>query len=221
VHRVQSNHDTPRGVLTFQCPPPNQVQLVAIKKLRRSVVDQQTGGHGNPYTDVAMRQQYGDNVHVLGCIEALQDDTFLYIISPYCEYGSLRDVIPLRQYDAVHEELVYAFFVQLLQVLEYLKRHGICHGDLSLDSIMVYQGQLVVADLAMSFRPPQDGQAPALVRRLSPELLELLEGVLQEQPENRWNLARVHVCQWVRNYRQRQFATTATTRRSSSSVRER
>jgi serine/threonine protein kinase len=59
------------------------------------------------------------------------------------------------------------------------------------------------------------------VLNFRPEVLELLEGVLQVDPQNRWNLAQVQGCQWVRNYCQRQFATTATTRRSSSSARER
>jgi serine/threonine protein kinase len=317
VHRVPGDLDALDSLPTFQCPSPNQVQHVAIKKLKRSVVDQylKAGGHENPYKEVSRMQHYGDNVHVLGCIEALHDDTFLYIITPYCEYGSLRDVIPWQQSHMVAEDQVCAYFVQLLQVLEYLKRHGICHRDLSPDNIMIYQGRLVVTDLAMSFRisPPQEasaphsGQAPApvLVRplggygktayvppevrrnlpfdpytcdlwssmvtvfnlltgeilfedstqqnlkfvyfvlahgcsrtpmnertaelqirhvrqlvpeaqasfqrmvhkvlQLSPEVLELLEGVLQVQPENRWNLARVQGCQWIQNYLQNQL----------------
>jgi serine/threonine protein kinase len=309
VYRVPGDLDTPDSLPTFQCPSPNQVQHVAIKKLKRAVVDQylKARGHENPYTEVSRMQQYGDNVHVLGCIEALHDDTFLYIISPYCEYGSLRDVISWEQSHMVPEDQVCAYFVQLLQVLEYLKRHGICHRDLSPDNIMIYQGRLVVADLAMSLRipPPQDGQAPTLVRplggygktafvspevrhnhpfdpytcdlwssmvtlfnlltgeilyedstqqnlkfvyfilahgcsrtpmnertaelqgrhvrqlapeaqasfqrmvckvlQLSPEVLELLEGGLQVQPQHRWNLAQVQESQWVQNFLQRQL----------------
>jgi serine/threonine protein kinase len=331
VHRVPGDLDTLHGVFTFQCPYPNQVQHVAIKRLKRSVVDQylKAGGHENPYKEVSRMQQYGDNVHVLGCIEALHDDTFLYIITPYCEYGSLLDVIPWEQSHMILEDQVCAHFVQLLQVLEYLQRHGICHRDLSLDNIMIYQGRLVVADLAMSFRiplpqeasAPHGGQAPApvLVRPLggcgqtayeppevrqnrpfdpyacdlwssmvalfksltgeilygdctlqnlkflffvlahgcsrtpmnelteelqgrhvrqlapeaqvsfqrmvhkmlqfSPEVLELLEGVLQVEPQNRWNLARVQDCQWIKNYRSKAVVTETT--RPSSSMRER
>jgi serine/threonine protein kinase len=315
IHRVEGGD--PLNLPTFQCPAPNQVQHVAVKQLARSVVDEylNAGGHENPYTEVSRAQQYGqDNLYVLGCIEALQDHEYLYIISPMCV--SLEEEIPWRQRHSFSEERAIAYFDQLLQILQFLQREGICHRDLTPGNTMIYQGRLVVSDMAMSFRippprPPQDEgigqQAPVMLVRpqgkygknaylppevrhnldpfdpyacdlwscmvtlfnlvtgellykdsfaryhtyyhfvmahgcsrrgvnrallriyflevaearrprledspvlrtahkvmlLSDELLELFGRVIQEDPQNRWNLAQVQ--EWMQNYRERQL----------------
>ena len=169
VHRVPGGTDA--SIPTFQAPTPDTVQVVAIKRLRKAVVQRylDTGGHENPYVELARMQQYGDNIHVLGCLEALQDETFLYIITPYCEIGSLVDCIPWQQRGMVLEDHARMYFEQLLENVRYLKDHGICHRDLSPDNCMVYRGRLVLTDLAMSFRVPrapvgENGQGPVMIK---------------------------------------------------------
>ena len=159
VHRVPTD-DSNSCLPTFQAPQPDTVEYVAIKRLRKSVVHDvlQRGGHENPYVEISRMQQYGDNIHVLGCIEALQDPTYLYIITPYCDYGTLFDCITWRQPAMIPEDQVRIYYRQLLQAIQYLHRHGICHRDLSPDNCMVYHGRLVLTDLAMSFRIPQPRQ---------------------------------------------------------------
>jgi serine/threonine protein kinase len=311
VTRVEDDLDARDSLPTFQYPAKNQVQYVSIKKLGRSVVAEYlaNGGQENPNNEVSRMQQYGhDNLHVVGCIEALYDATHLYIVSPRCE--SLQAMIPWGENLVFPEFRVCAYFVHLLQVLQYLQREGICHRNLSSDKMMIYQGRLVVSDLGMSFRipPPQEASAPqggpapatvlvrpfgchgereylapevrhnfpfnphacdlwssivilftwltseilyedshpenlkflyfvqaggcsrtpineltaelqdthvslltsperasfqrmvAKVKQLSPEVLELFEGVLQVNPQNRWNLDQVIGCEWIRRH---------------------
>ena len=171
VKRVQGGGQV-GSLPTFQAPTPEEVQYVAIKRLRKSVVQQylDKGGHENPYVELSRMQEYGDNIHILGCLEALQDDTFLYIITPYCDC-SLEDCIPWRQQAMIPEEQARMYFEQLLDNVRYLQRHRICHRDLSPDNCMVYQGRLVLTDLAMSFRvplptrsEPEHNRGPTLVK---------------------------------------------------------
>jgi serine/threonine protein kinase len=100
-------------------------------------------------------QTLGDNIHVLGCIEALQDECFLYIIMPYCVSGSLVEWIPWVQ-GGVSEDQAKTIFSQLLENVRYLQARSIsiCHRDLSPDNCMIYLGRVVFTDLAMSFRIP-------------------------------------------------------------------
>jgi serine/threonine protein kinase len=113
------------------------------------------GKQENPYKEIQRMQQLGDNRHVLGCIEALQDETYLYIVMPYCQEASLVEHISWRQPNVLpSEDAAQHYFWQLLENLTYLRSKSICHRDLSPDNCMIYNGRLVLTDLAMSFRIP-------------------------------------------------------------------
>jgi serine/threonine protein kinase len=153
----------------YEEPAPDAVQRVSIKKLIRQVVDKelrrQEGGlwYGeNPYKEIYRMQSVGDDIHVLACIEALQDDKYLYIISPYCERGSLADACPLKPDGPVSiEAQARDIFRQMLKDIEYLhdEHHGgICHRDIDPGNFLVNrQGRILLNDLAMSFRIPPSG----------------------------------------------------------------
>lgn len=138
----------------YQEPSPEKVEFVAIKRLNRAVVNQSLaqGKRENPYKEIHRMQTLGDNIHVLGCIEALQDETHLYIIMPYCEQESLVEWIPWKR--GFSEDQARQVFQQVLENILYLRSHGICHRDLSPDNCMIYKGRVVFTDLAMSFRIP-------------------------------------------------------------------
>jgi serine/threonine protein kinase len=138
----------------YQMPHPDTVEYVAIKRLNRKVVDHSLtqGKRENPYKEIYRMQVLGDNIHVLGCIEALQDENYLYIIMPYCEQESLVEWIPWKQ--GFPEERARQVFQQVLENIIYLRQHGVCHRDLSPDNCMIYKERVVFTDLAMSFRIP-------------------------------------------------------------------
>lgn len=147
---------TSAGFSTFFAPPPNQAFRVAIKKLNKAVVSQYLamGGHENPYKEISRMQELGDGIHVLECLEALEDDTFLYIVMPYCHEGSLLENIPW-QTGYPHQE-ARALFRNVLEDLLYLERHGIFHHDIAPDNFLFYRGRLVLFDFAMSLRIPRE-----------------------------------------------------------------
>jgi serine/threonine protein kinase len=274
----------------FQCPKPEECKLVAIKRLSKSIIREclKRGHRENPYKEIQLMQTLGDNHHVLGMVEALEDDHHLYIIMPYCERESLVEWIPWRR--GIHEDESRVIFRNILENMIYLHQRGVCHRDLSPDNCMVLNDRVVFNDLAMSIRIPRDGShvsgqggfgkpayippevclnlpfhpaacdlwgaavilfnlvtgeiawtepmpgnliyryfvlARGLARNpanertveilmeepdasplkslalkclaLSPELLDLLSGVLQTAPHERWDTQQVVNCEWVQN----------------------
>jgi serine/threonine protein kinase len=140
----------------FQETSPYTVERVTIKCFSKAVLySLQARGKlfDDPYKDILRMQSLGDNVHVLGCIEASEDDSFVYVITPYCEH-SLADLIPWQEPGAESEENARTIFSQILESIRYLYTHGVCHGNISVHNVMVYQGRVVLADLGASFRIP-------------------------------------------------------------------
>jgi len=148
--------------LIYEEPSEQKAQRVAIKRLDLGVVNMElrNGSRENPFKEIYRLQTMGDNVHVVGIIEALQcDKHYLYIITPWCEGGSLSDNIPLvpnEQYSV--EDQARILFQQILENLHYVNRvHGICHRDLKPANFLVRGGRVLIADLAMSFIMPEGG----------------------------------------------------------------
>jgi len=136
-----------------------QPQYVAIKRLNKAIVHRylELGGTENPYKEVARMEELGDNIHVLKCIEFLEDDHFLYIVTPRaCEEGTLKDAINWGDHDEIMEpERSHTIFCKILNILGYLERKNIHHRDLSPDNFLfLTPDNLVVYDLAMSQRMP-------------------------------------------------------------------
>ncbi|GKY92148.1 hypothetical protein MPSEU_000186100 [Mayamaea pseudoterrestris] len=165
-----NHHDPNWGCIQFACiyplvsnttsfRAPSEPQFVAIKQLNKAAVEKylRRGGHENPYKEIALMQEHGDNIHVLQCIEALQDESFLYIITPKaCTEGTLKDFIPWHKREVLPPERIRNIFRKILAILLYLEQHQLAHRDLSPDNFLFLSpDNLVVFDLALSDRIPQ------------------------------------------------------------------
>jgi len=145
-------------------------QYVAVKRLNKRVVQASLmlGYQENPYLEVSRMREFGDDEHVLTCTEFLQDDEFLYIITPKAmgTTPTLKEAIWSGTDELIQPERVGQIFRKILKILKYLERNGICHRDLSPDNFLNLTDQnLVVFDLAMSVRIPVDGNGqPSLIR---------------------------------------------------------
>ena len=130
--------------------------MVAIKKVSKNKVRNylERGGHENPYTAIHRMQTIGDDIHVLSCIEALEDDKYLYTIMRYCEGRSIMDLVPWHSTAGVNEQAARECIHKVSQNIHYLQSLGIVHHDLSPDNILSLDGRLVLVDLAMSLRVP-------------------------------------------------------------------
>mmetsp|Transcript_110523 Transcript_110523/g.226099 ORF Transcript_110523/g.226099 Transcript_110523/m.226099 type:complete len:393 (-) Transcript_110523:49-1227(-) len=148
--------------LIYEEPTEEEAQRVAIKRLNISIVsgELQNGSRENPYKEIFRMQTIGDHHHICSIIEALQDENYLYIITPWCDGGSLSDNIPLAPNDQYSiEEQARIIFQQILEGLDYLHReHRICHRDIKPSNFLVSgSGRVLIGDLAMSFVMPEGG----------------------------------------------------------------
>jgi serine/threonine protein kinase len=135
---------------------------VIIKRLYRDVVayELRRGSAENPMMEIFRMQEIGDDLHVLGLIEALQNQQYIYIISRFCEAGSLADHTPLYLETNLHAEGEARYiFRQMLEAANYVHNiHGICHRDIDPGNFLVTgQGRVLLNDMAMSFKIPPGG----------------------------------------------------------------
>jgi len=112
--------------------------------------------------------------NILGCLEVLQDDEYLYTVMPYCSSGDLYSVIRaqnnLRVSDnstvsshshsshSQHipdEKQARIWFKQLLDALLHFQKKGVVHRHLSLENILVESNNnLVIIDFGLALRVP-------------------------------------------------------------------
>eukprot|EP00540_Astrosyne_radiata_P014364 CAMPEP_0116836318 /NCGR_PEP_ID=MMETSP0418-20121206/8032_1 /TAXON_ID=1158023 /ORGANISM="Astrosyne radiata, Strain 13vi08-1A" /LENGTH=374 /DNA_ID=CAMNT_0004466079 /DNA_START=176 /DNA_END=1300 /DNA_ORIENTATION=- len=148
-------------------------ELCVIKVSAWAKMRQLRGRHlEDPIKEIAAMQLVGNyHPNVLGSLEVLQDDEYLYTVMPYCSGGDLfgrimgtdpsrpDSLLSDRTFDQagmqVDENQARIWFRQLLSGLFQLQRKGVCHRDISLENLMVdEEDQLKIIDLGMSLRVP-------------------------------------------------------------------
>ena len=97
----------------------------------------------DPYNDILLLQTIGDGIHVVECIEVLQNKDFLFIVTPYVQDNLSHWNVPLS------EDIARGYFRQMIDILKYLRSKGICHGNLSPDKfgIDTTTGRLILTGL--------------------------------------------------------------------------
>lgn len=90
--------------------------------------------------------------HIMIPMDFLSDDRNLYSVMPYCSGGELFDV--LEKKSRFSEPEARYWMRQLLKGLSFLKRWGVCHRDLSLENLLVQDGNVLIIDMGMCLRIP-------------------------------------------------------------------
>jgi len=86
--------------------------------------------HENPYNEVAIMREYGDNEHVIECYEALKDAQNLYVVT--LSAGAQN----LEQQNLGPDEK-RTIMKRLLENLQYMHEHQLVHRDLNLNNYIV------------------------------------------------------------------------------------
>ncbi|MGV2436221.1 MAG UNVERIFIED_CONTAM: protein kinase [Anaerolineae bacterium] len=103
--------------------------VVVIKKLSKPWIRQRGIRTENPFSEMAVAQIFGDDVHIVRMYDTLQDARYLYMVMPYMG-NDLHDSIPLNQQH--HVPLLTA----LVDTLVYLKQNRIIHRDFSPENVI-------------------------------------------------------------------------------------
>eukprot|EP00957_Ditylum_brightwellii_P065355 4958324-Ditylum_brightwellii.AAC.1 len=101
--------------------------------------------------NTAMQDSLATNVVMLR--NALTDDIFLYVVTPFFDGGDICTSLEDENTRFNEDEARY-YIDSILNGIETLQRAGICHRDLSIENIMIHEGRCVIIDLGMSLRIP-------------------------------------------------------------------
>mmetsp|Transcript_23851 Transcript_23851/g.34881 ORF Transcript_23851/g.34881 Transcript_23851/m.34881 type:complete len:433 (-) Transcript_23851:396-1694(-) len=136
-------------------------EFVVVKLVSWSKVRNMRGRHlEDPLKEVSAMQLLGDyHPHVLGVLDVLQDDQYLYSIMPYCRSGDLfgkitEEIQRNNSPGGVKESKAKHWFRQILLGLHHLQKKGVCHRDICLENIMVDKKNCMIIDMGMCLRVP-------------------------------------------------------------------
>ena len=85
--------------------------------------------------------------HIMMPLDLLTDDRHLYSVMPYCSGGELFDVLETK--NRFSEPEARFWMRQILKGLSCLKKAGVSHRDLSLENLLVHEGNVLVIDMGM------------------------------------------------------------------------
>lgn len=100
---------------------------------------------------------FGDHhPHIMHSQVALQDQKYLYNITPYCKGGDLGGVVmdQINRKSRMDEKDATHWFRQILLALHHLQLKGVCHRNISLENIVVHGDSCKLVDFALALRVP-------------------------------------------------------------------
>jgi serine/threonine protein kinase len=154
--------DSADGRQVFHSPPPEDAQFVTIKKINKEALRDylESGGQEDPYNEIALMKEMGDDIHVLKLIEALEDERYIYIVTDYHIDDSLFDNVPVGQ--GISDSTARTWFAKILEILSHLEKHNIYHSALTPDNFVFVKGRLVLVRLGLAIHidPPAQDNGP-------------------------------------------------------------
>jgi len=95
----------------------------------------------------------GPHPNVMGTLDVLQDEQYLYSFMPFCSCGELFGFV--QRDGRFSEPVARHWFGQILNGLFHLQKVGVCHRDLSLENVLVDQfTEALLIDFGMCLRVP-------------------------------------------------------------------
>eukprot|EP00561_Arcocellulus_cornucervis_P011551 CAMPEP_0185809092 /NCGR_PEP_ID=MMETSP1322-20130828/5994_1 /TAXON_ID=265543 /ORGANISM="Minutocellus polymorphus, Strain RCC2270" /LENGTH=396 /DNA_ID=CAMNT_0028505341 /DNA_START=258 /DNA_END=1448 /DNA_ORIENTATION=+ len=132
-------------------------EMAAVKIMDWNLVRDLRGRHmEDPVKEVSAMQYLctdGGSPNVLGTLDVMSDEQYLYSFMPFCSCGELFGYV---ERDGRFSEPVARFwFRQLLNGLYHLQKMGVSHRDISLENVLVDQmTKAAIIDLGMCLRVP-------------------------------------------------------------------
>eukprot|EP00501_MAST-03F_sp_TOSAG23-6_P001918 GSMAST32.ASY1.ANO1.1998.1 assembled CDS len=111
----------------------------------------------NPVTETAYQQYLSTPgyPYVAKVVEACENAEAMFVVIEYCNQGELFDVVQSRGH--LDEKLCKRLFMQIVLGVHYIHSKGIVHRDLSLENVMVHNGDARIIDFGMATPLPADG----------------------------------------------------------------
>jgi BR serine/threonine kinase len=123
-------------------------QQVAIKIYKKSTLASEPDLNFKVQREIAIMRLF-DHPRILKVLEVMESSTHLYIILEYVSQGELHE--KLEEEGPVGAALALKFFRQMVDALEFLHLHGICHRDMKPENLLVDENNNIkISDFGFS-----------------------------------------------------------------------
>lgn len=121
---------------------PHPTERVVVKQIRRAWVRQLEQFPGSDLVGEVQAllrlQRTGVHPYVVPLLDMMVDDEFYYLVFPYLDGGELFSLVTSAEGGrGLEEKECKVYFAQIVKGLLHLKHHGLAHGDVSLENIML------------------------------------------------------------------------------------
>jgi len=121
--------------------------LVAIKVVNNIPIKKRRKGSINgSEKEVNILQRLNPTPYALSLVDIAKDKRYVYIITEYCEGGTLRNILASSKNGFLDEKTAIRYLYEIAKGLATLHSHGIMHRDLNLDNILLRKGCCVIGD---------------------------------------------------------------------------
>jgi serine/threonine protein kinase len=158
--KVRTVRESPTGKTYLVEPEAPEGKLLTVKKVPRDVA--QHGGANEILAALAV-QEFAEKNGLIRCHGASQDEKFFYLTMEHCQKGELCSV--LQRFGRLFNEVTLReLALQLLTSVKSLHDHGICHRNISLESVLVCEdGSLRLSDFSQAMQLP-DAEDESLIK---------------------------------------------------------
>ncbi len=129
----------------FLAHDPKHGRLVAVKVFRPGLATSVGAERFLREIQVAARLTHP---HILPLHDSGEVEGLLYYVMPYIDGESLRD--RLQREHRLEPDQVLVLGREVEDALDYAHQHGVAHGDIKPENILIANGQAVVADFGIA-----------------------------------------------------------------------
>ena len=157
-NNVQNTFDTlNQSTLSINPTWETTEEMVAVKVINLAKYRSQHGrSQKKNVNEIAALQLLGNyHQNIMPLVDALQNDTHLFIVTPYFSGGDLSFCVLESSPHGTHESQAKIWFQQILSAISHLQKKGVCHRNLNMNNIVVDEyGDLRIMDFGLCLRVP-------------------------------------------------------------------
>ncbi len=120
---------------------------VAIKVINNiSIKNRRKGSINGSEKEVNILQRLDPSPHALSLLDYAKDKKYVYIMTEYCEGGTLRNILANSSEGCLDEKTAVRYLYEIAKGLDFLHCRGIMHRDLNLENIYLRKNSCVIGD---------------------------------------------------------------------------
>ncbi|CAF1428016.1 unnamed protein product [Adineta steineri] len=86
-----------------------------------------------------------NNKYIVKYYESFIEDTYLYIVTEYCEDGNVQEYLK-KQTNILEEDHIIEWLIQILSAIEYIHRSNLFHGNLKLKNLFLKSNKIKITN---------------------------------------------------------------------------